>query len=62
MVVVDKLTKYGHFILFKHPYIAIMVAKAFTDHVIKLHGMSASIVSDHDKGLTSLLSKTLFQL
>lgn len=46
MVVVDRLTKYAHFIPLSHPYTAAMVARLFPDHIFKLHGMPTSIVSD----------------
>jgi hypothetical protein len=39
-----------------------MVAKAFFDNIVRLHGMSCSIVSDQDPLFTSTLWKELFQL
>lgn len=38
LVVVDKFTKYSHFIPLSHPFNAIQVAKLFMDNVFKLHG------------------------
>lgn len=46
MVMVDKLSKYAHFISLKHPYTATSVAQAFLDNIYKLHGLSQTIVSD----------------
>lgn len=46
MVVVDRLTKFAHFVPLRHPFNAAQVARAFCDSIIKLHGVLHSIVSD----------------
>lgn len=54
LVVIDKFTKYGHFIPLKHPYTGQSVAKLFLDHIYRLHGMPIAIISDRDRVFTSL--------
>ncbi|XP_019240554.1 PREDICTED: uncharacterized protein LOC109220546 [Nicotiana attenuata] len=47
-VIVDRLTKYGHFIALAHPYTAQSLVPIFLDHIFKLHGFPATITSDRD--------------
>jgi len=48
LVVVDRLTKFAHFLPLKHPYIAATIAQVFLDNIVKLHGLPNSIVSSRD--------------
>jgi hypothetical protein len=60
LVVVDKFSKYGHFLPLSHPFTAIVVAKTFMLNIYKLHGLPQTIISDRDKIFTSQLWEQLF--
>jgi hypothetical protein len=62
MVVVDRLTKYAHFIPIMHPYTAHSIAHTFFSNVVKLHGLQKSIVSDQDRIFTSLFGENCSSL
>jgi hypothetical protein len=55
LVVVDKLTKYAHFIALSHPYTTHTVAQTFIDSIFRLHGLPATILTDKDNVFTSQL-------
>jgi hypothetical protein len=62
MVVVDKFSKFAHFIPLLHPYSAEKVALVFLDNVFRLHGMPTHIISDQNLVFTSTFWKVLFKL
>lgn len=62
LVVVDKLTKYAHFIPVKHPYTANSIAHLFLENVVKLPGLPSTIVSNRDTTFFSKFWKELFKL
>jgi hypothetical protein len=56
LVVIDKLTKYGHFfLLLSHPHTALQVAKLYFNNVYRLHGLPQAIILDRDKIFTGNL-------
>jgi transposase InsO family protein len=61
-VVVDKFSKYAHFLPLGHPFTALSVAKLYLSEVYRLHGLPAAMVSDRDPVFTSKLRQELFRL
>jgi hypothetical protein len=55
LVVVDRLTKYAHFIVVAHPYTTNAVAQLFIDNIFRLHAPAAAILTDRDRIFTSQL-------
>jgi hypothetical protein len=53
MVVVDKFSKFAHFVSLHHPYTAQKIAQLFLDSVFRLHGMPTHIISERDPIFTS---------
>lgn len=61
LVLVDHLTKYGHFVPIKHPYTSASIAKTFIKEIFRLHGMPKSIVFDRDPTFLSNFWKEFFK-
>jgi hypothetical protein len=53
MVVVEKLTKDGHFILVKNTYKATNITRIYMKEVSRLHGVPKKIVSNRNPKFAS---------
>ena len=58
-VIMDRLTKSAHFIPIRIHYSMDRLAELYVDEIVRLHGVSLSIVSDRDPRFTSRLWKEL---
>lgn len=60
--IVDRFSKYAHFLSLTHPFNVVQVAKLFMTNVYKLRGLPTIIVSDRYKVFLSLFWKLLFKV
>jgi hypothetical protein len=61
-VVIDRLSKYAHFIALPTHFSAVSLASSFMAEIYRLHGMPKTIVSDRDRLFVSRFWKELFSL
>lgn len=61
LVVVDRFSRYGHFIPLSHPYTAAKIAKLLVDNIFKAHSLPESIVSDRDPVFASKFWQEFFR-
>ena len=61
MVVVDKLSKYSHFIPVKSTFKAINIAYIFMKEIFRLHGIPKVVIFDRDVKFTGNFWKSLFK-
>ena len=57
---VDKLSKFAHFIPVKSTYKAINIAEIFMKEIFRLHGIPKMLTSNRDVKFTSTFWKELF--
>jgi hypothetical protein len=62
LVVVDRLSKYSHFIPLKHPYTARSIPEVFCKEIVRLHGLPMTIVSDRDPVFMSNFWREMFRM
>jgi transposase InsO family protein len=62
LVVVDRFSKFSHFIPLHHLFTAETVARAFMENVYRYHGLPRAIISDCDKIFTSKFWQELFRV
>jgi len=61
LVVVDKLTKYAHFIPINHPFTTKDITDLLVREVMKLQGFSNTMILDWDKFFLSQFWRELFK-
>ena len=59
-VVVDRLTKYAHFMAISTHHKASQIVEVFFKEIFRLHGIPENIVSDRDNKLLNLFLQQIF--
>jgi hypothetical protein len=54
MVVVDCISKYANFCALSHPFTLSLASHVCMNHILKLHVMPTSIISDWDPTFTNI--------
>jgi hypothetical protein len=62
LTVINRLSKYAHFLALGHPYSATSIAKVFFEQMVWLHSVPTSIVNNRDPIFTSAVWRELFRL
>jgi IS30 family transposase len=62
LTVVDRFSKYAHFIALGHPCMSTSMARAFFDNIVRLHAVPSSIVTDRHPVFTSKFWSELFTM
>ncbi|KAL6224518.1 hypothetical protein ACLB2K_003373 [Fragaria x ananassa] len=62
MVIVDRLSKFTHFVIVAHPFSAADIVDIFLRNIFRLHGMPKRIVSDRDPVFVSKFWIAFFKL
>lgn len=62
LVVIDRLSKFTHFMFVPHPFAAITIVEVFFSQVHKIYGTSTLIVSYHGSTFLSTLWNHPFKL
>lgn len=60
LTVMDRFSKFAHFLPLAHPYTAYLVVHLFFSEIVRLHGISTSIVSDRDPLLQAIFGLNSF--
>ncbi|XP_061993942.1 uncharacterized protein LOC133711877 [Rosa rugosa] len=61
-VIVDRFSKYVHFIPISHPYTAKTIAELFVKEIFRLHGMPEAIVTNRDPIFLSQFWEAFFKM
>lgn len=59
LVVIDRLTKYGHFVALSHPFTAMLIAQEYLNGIYRLLGAPETLVSYRDSFCQLILARVI---